>query len=225
MATSQTAAVARHLAQETRRRALALAPHEPEVAPAPPAPRPTLVPEVAEPAVAKPRSVLRTIANVVGLLLTIAAVVFWVMFLRPQSLGGTAAYVLVSGHSMLPRYKTGDLVLVEKHSSYHVGEVIAYHVPKGSPVAGAQVIHRIIGGNGKTGFIVKGDNRTAPDVWHPTNKDVVGAKALRIPDGVLVLTILRSPLLLGLLAASFAFVFILSREGDDDPDETPAPEA
>jgi signal peptidase len=224
MATSQTAAVARHLAQETRRRALALAPPEPEVAPAPPAPTPTLVPKAA-PAVAKPRSAFRTVANVVGLLLTIAAVVFWVMFLRPQSLGGSAAYVLVSGHSMLPRYKTGDLVLVEKHSSYHVGEVIAYHVPKGSPVAGAQVIHRIIGGNGKTGFIVKGDNRTAPDVWHPTNKDVVGAKALRIPDGVLVLTILRSPLLLGLLAASFAFVFILSRESDGEPDETPASEA
>ena len=222
MPTSQTAAVARHLAQETRRRALALAPPEPEVEPAPPLAKPTLVPPAAAPAVAKPRSIPRTIANVVGLILTIAAVVFWVMFLRPQSLGGSAAYVLVSGHSMLPRYKTGDLVLVEKHSSYHVGEVIAYHVPKGSPVAGAQVIHRIIGGNGKTGFIVKGDNRTAPDVWHPTNKDVVGAKALRIPDGVLVLNILRSPLLLGLLAASFAFVFILSRKADDEPDESPA---
>src|ERR1700740_1088325 len=116
--------------------------------------------------------------------LSIAAVLahalFGPFFLRRRSLGAPAGSVLVSGHSMLPRYHTGDMVLVEKQSTYHVGEVIAYHVPKGDPMAGAQVIHRIIGGNATTGWIVQGDNRTAPDVWRPKNGDVVGAKALRI---------------------------------------------
>jgi len=198
-----TAATAtRHLAEETRRLALVVALPEPAVAPRP---------------LARPRSIVHRIVNALGFVLAIAAVAFWALFLRPASLGGPASYVLVSGKSMLPLYHTGDLVLVEKQSSYHVGDVIAYHVPKGDPMAGAQVIHRIIGGNATTGFIVKGDNRTAPDVWHPQLKDVVGAKALRIPDGAIALRYLRSPLLLGLLAASFVFVTIFTRERPEKP--------
>ena len=141
----------------------------------------------------------------------------WFQYLRPQSMGGNAGYVLVSGHSMLPRYKTGDLVLVEHHASYHKGEVIAYHVPKGDPMAGAQVIHRIIGGDAKHGFIVKGDNRTAPDVWHPKPADIVGAKAIRFPDAIVVLQFLRAPMFLAILAACFVFVHVLSRDGDKKP--------
>lgn len=140
------------------------------------------------------------------------ALLFWAFYLCPQSFGGRAGYVLVSGHSMLPRYHTGDLVLVEREASYHVGEVIAYRVPKGDPMAGAQVIHRIVGGDARHGFVVQGDNRTAPDVWRPKPADIVGTKALRIPDAVLVLQFLRSPVLLGLLAACFVFVRVLGRE-------------
>jgi signal peptidase len=156
------------------------------------------------------------VLNAAGLVLTIAAVVFWAMFLRPQSLGGPAAYVLVSGKSMLPRYHTGDLVLVERQSHYHVGQVIAYRVPKGDAMAGAQVIHRIIGGDAKHGFVVQGDNRTAPDVWRPKPTDIVGAKAMRFPNGVVLLQYLRSPLLLALMAASFVFVRVLGFGGEKD---------
>jgi signal peptidase I len=144
-----------------------------------------------------------------GISLAILVCLFWAQYLRPQSLGGRAAYVLVSGKSMLPRYHTGDLVLVERKSSYHVGELIAYRVPKGDPMAGAQVIHRIIGGTAQHGFIVQGDNRTAPDVWRPKAADIVGAKALRIPGAVVVLQFLRSPIFLALLAACFVFVRVL----------------
>src|SRR3954466_6243874 len=150
--------------------------------------------------------------QVLSFALVLAVVLFWAFVLRPQSLGGPAGFVLVSGHSMLPRYHTGDMVVVERHGSYHVGDVIAYHVPKGDPMAGAQVIHRIIGGNPKTGWIVQGDNRTAPDVWRPKNGDLVGAQGVRLPNAVLIMQFLRSPVLLGLLAACFAFVRILGRD-------------
>jgi signal peptidase len=164
--------------------------------------------------------------KVAAIALAVLVCLFWAHYLRPQAFGGSAAYVLVSGKSMLPRYHTGDLVLVEKHSSYHVGELIAYRVPKGDPMAGAQVIHRIIGGDAKHGFIVQGDNRTAPDVWRPKSGDIVGAKALRIPNAVLILQFLRSPLFLALLAACFVFVRVLvpgdgeaeSAEQDADKD-------
>jgi signal peptidase I len=148
-----------------------------------------------------------------GAALVVLVCLFWAQYLRPQSLGGHAGYVLVSGQSMEPRYHTGDLVLVEKHARYHPGEVIAYRVPKGDPMAGAQVIHRIVGGDAKHGFIVRGDNRTAPDVWRPRDADIVGAKALRLPGAIVVLQYLRSPVFLGILAAAFVFVNVLSGGG------------
>jgi signal peptidase I len=148
--------------------------------------------------------------------LVVLTCLFWMHFLRPESLGGRAGYVLVSGQSMEPRYHTGDLVLVHRYSSYHVGEVIAYRVPKGDAMAGSQVIHRIIGGGAKRGFVVQGDNRTQPDVWRPKPADVVGTKTLRIPNAIVVLQYLRSPIFLALLAACFVFVHVLSRAGKDE---------
>jgi signal peptidase I len=168
------------------------------------------------PAPARSGTALRRANRIASVALVLVLLLFWAQYLRPQSLGGRAGYVLVSGESMLPRYKTGDLVLVERHSSYHVGQVIAYHVPKGDPMAGAQVIHRIIGGDAKRGFVVQGDNRTAPDVWRPKPGDIVGAKTLRIPHAIVVLQYLRSPVFLGILAAAFVFVHVLLRGRDEE---------
>jgi len=202
------------LLHETRSGAAVAAP-----APAPVAPPPEPAPVAAAPAAprAHRRVTVKSVVNFAGLLLVLASIVFWALVLRPQSLGGPAGYVLVSGRSMLPRYHTGDLVLVEKQAHYHVGEVIAYHVPKGDPMAGDQVIHRIVGGDAEHGFVVKGDNRTAPDVWRPKPSDIVGAKLLRIPQAVDVLQFLRSPLLLALMAASFVFVRVLGFGGGEKP--------
>ena len=157
---------------------------------------------------------VRTIA-LVAAQLAFAVALLW--FCWPQNLGGRAGWVMVSGTSMLPRFHTGDLVLVEHRSSYHVGEVIAYRVPKGEVGAGHVVIHRIIGGNGTTGWQVQGDNRTAPDLWHPTNHDVIGGKQLRIPDAWFVLRIFHMPVLLGLFAGLGVF-FWIALSGDEEPE-------
>lgn len=141
------------------------------------------------------------------------AVGLW--FGLPQALGGRADWVLVSGTSMLPRLHTGDLVLVERRSSYHVGEVVAYRIHHGEIGAGHVVIHRIVGGNGRTGWTMKGDNRTAPDLWHPTDADVLGEKALRIPDAWFVLRVFHMPVLLALFAAFGAFIWIAFGEGGE----------
>src|SRR5438034_11407927 len=109
------------------------------------------------------RGAFQHVNTAAGIALLLLVCIFWAQFLRPQALGGNAGYVLVSGQSMEPRYHTGDMVLVERHSSYRVGEVIAYRVPKGDPMAGSQVIHRIIGGDGVHGFGRQGDNRTGAD--------------------------------------------------------------
>jgi signal peptidase len=147
--------------------------------------------------------------------LAFVAALLW--FCLPQSVGGRAGWVLVSGTSMLPRLHTGDLVLVEHQSGYRVGDVIAYRVPKGEVGAGHVVIHRIIGGNGRTGWRMKGDNRSAPDLWYPTNHDVIGAKQLRIPNAWFVLRIFHMPVLLAIVAA-FGVFFWIAFLGDGKPD-------
>src|SRR4051794_6818652 len=86
---------------------------------------------------------LKTFALIAAQLAFVAALLW---FCLPQALGGRAGWVLVSGTSMLPRFHTGDLVLVERRSSYHVGEVVAYHIPQATVGAGNVVIHRIVGG-------------------------------------------------------------------------------
>ncbi len=152
-------------------------------------------------------------------------VVACLWFGLPQRLGGRADWVMVSGTSMLPRFHTGDLVLVEHRSSYHVGEVVAYRVPEHDIGAGHVVIHRIIGGNGTTGWTIEGDNRTAPDLWYPTNHDVIGAKELRIPDAWFVLRVFHMPVLLALFAAFGVFFWIAfgvggEAEADREGNET-----
>jgi signal peptidase I len=164
------------------------------------------------PRLARLRDATERTNKAAGIALAVLVCLFWAQYLRPQTLGGNAGYVLVSGRSMLPHYKTGDLVLVERHAGYHVGEVIAYRVPKPDPMAGAQVIHRIIGGDARHGFVVQGDNRTAPDVWRPHPRDIVGSKALRIPQAIVILQFLRAPVFLALLAACFVFVHVLARD-------------
>ena len=150
--------------------------------------------------------------------LALVATLLW--FCLPQALGGRAGWVLVSGTSMLPHLHSGDLVLVEHRSSYRVGQVVAYRVPKGEVGAGHVVIHRIVGGNGRTGWKLQGDNRTAPDLWYPTNHDVLGAQLLRIPHAWVVLRFLHTPLFLALLAGCGIFVLIaFAGNGESDARE------
>jgi signal peptidase I len=176
----------------------------------------TLHPTLPKPRLALPKVLLPLVK--LAALAALVAACLW--FALPQSLGGRAAWVLVSGTSMLPRLHTGDLVLVERRPSYHVGEVVAYRVPKGQVGAGHVVIHRIVGGNGRTGWRMKGDNRTAPDLWYPTNRDVIGAKGLRIPDAWFVLRIFHMPLLLALFAGCGVFFWIaLSDGGETDAED------
>lgn len=152
--------------------------------------------------------------------LGLVAAMLW--FCLPQSLGGRAGWVVISGTSMLPHMHTGDLALVERQSSYHVGEVVAYRVPKGQVGAGYEVIHRIVGGNAKKGWTMQGDNRTLPDLWHPHNSDIVGARLLWIPKAYLLLRFLHTPLLLGLLAGFGIFFKILLSDSEDEKGDAEA---
>jgi signal peptidase len=145
------------------------------------------------------------------LALTLAAVGAWAFALRPTSLGGPATYVVVRGDSMLPGFHSGDLVLLLSQPSYRVGDVVGYGVPRGEVGAGHVVLHRLVGGDGTSGFAVQGDNNPAPDPWLPRAGDVRGRLWLLLPGFGTAISILHQPAVLAALAVSLLVVVALSR--------------
>jgi signal peptidase I len=117
-------------------------------------------------------------------------------------LTGRVGYVVTDGISMEPLYHTGDLVVVAHASSYHVGEIVAYH---GDLDGHLVVLHRIVGGNATSGFDMKGDNNHSIDPIHPKASQVIGRAILHIPKvGILM----KSPELRALIALVIVVVLL-----------------
>lgn len=124
-------------------------------------------------------------------------------FLAPPQLGGSSSYVITYGTSMEPAYHAGDLVVVRKASSYHVGEIVAY---RNGQLGGHVVMHRIIGyANGHYAF--KGDNNNFVDSYHPTQSDLVGRKWVHLPAAGKALRAVHGPRLF-LIAGALALLLI-----------------
>jgi signal peptidase I len=179
------------------------------------------------PSVAVPRTIprrrsfrWRRLLAILNVAVTIGALGFWFVALRPQSLGGPAQFVMVAGTSMLPTLKTGDVVVVRAQADYHVGDIVAYRIPKGDPAAGGRVIHRIIGGSGTRGYEIQGDNRKSADLWHPRNADVLGKVWIRLPQAARVAVFLRAPLVLASLAAGLIFALVVGGGREEEREET-----
>lgn len=167
-----------------------------------------------------------SLARILSSLLLALAVGGWLVVLRPVNLGGPAGYLWVSGVSMLPTLQSGDLVVTQRQDRYAIGDVLAYHVPRGQPGAGAIVIHRLVGGSPSTGYTMKGDNKNLPDEWHPRQSDVVGKLWITLPGGAKYIQVLRSPTVFAPLVAALVVVLILlggSRPKDRRAEEAPAP--
>jgi len=146
-------------------------------------------------------------------LATLILVGAWIAFLRPTIFGGPATYLLVSGQSMEPTIHAGSLVILVGASSYHRGEVVAYRIPDGDPASGLNVIHRITGGSGEAGFIMRGDNTNATDLWRPRTDDILGTPVFVIPGAMPVLLFLRSPIIIASLAAALSIYLLLGLWG------------
>jgi signal peptidase len=144
----------------------------------------------------------------VGAMLAILA--FWVVILRPQSLGGSAMYIVVRGTSMLPTYENGDLVIVQSAPSYVAGDSVAYRVPAGDIGEGHVIIHRITGGDGTDGFLLQGDNNDAVDPWTPRATDIVGKSWAVVPGVGRVIAMIHQPVIAGGLAAGVMVTLILA---------------
>ncbi|MEU4158796.1 S24 family peptidase [Actinoplanes sp. NPDC026670] len=109
------------------------------------------------------------------------------------------SYVITRGVSMQPTYSQGDLVFVIKSHSYESGQIAAYHSPDGT----FEVLHRIIGGDADSGYVLKGDNNAAVDPPKPTAAQIIGKAVLHIPKGGTWLQPILSPTGLGMIGFLF----------------------
>jgi signal peptidase I len=141
---------------------------------------------------------------------TAAVLAIWVVLLRPQSLGGSALYIVIRGTSMLPTYQNGDLVVMQSAPTYATGDAIAYRVPSGEIGEGHVIVHRITGGDGTDGFLVQGDNNDAVDPWVPRTTDIAGKSWLVVPGVGRLVTMIHQPVVAGGLAAGVMVFLILA---------------
>jgi signal peptidase I len=117
--------------------------------------------------------------------------VAWFILLRPVFLGGSATYIIVSGASMEPGLRSGDLAVLHRQADYQPGDVVVFGVG-----GGGAVIHRIIGGDSEEGFQTQGDNQSRPDLWRPTLDDIGGKLWFSVPGVGRFIDHLQQPLAL-----------------------------
>ncbi|MCW2774406.1 MAG: hypothetical protein JWN91_2732 [Nocardioides sp.] len=110
-------------------------------------------------------------------------------------LRGSVALVETHGNSMSPRITTGDLVIVAERSTYHQGEVVAYHSRDLREV----VLHRIKAIHGGH-YTFRGDHNDFDDAEQPEAGQLIGREVVHIPGGGVWLDRLEAPHTLALVA-------------------------
>jgi len=127
-----------------------------------------------------------------NLILFMGLAVIWIAF-APVKIGGQTSYVMVNGISMEPNYHTGDLVIIRKAQAYQIGDVVTYRDAE----MGAYVIHRIIGIE-QGQFVIKGDNNSWIDAYHPAPAEIVGKQWIYAPKAGRIMQWFRKPVNLSL---------------------------
>jgi signal peptidase I len=149
-------------------------------------------------------------------LFLLAALASFLLSRYPNVLGGQVRMVVISGISMKPHLRTGDVVLVRKQAHYRPGDVVAYKIPNGSPGAGHVVIHRVLERLQGGSLVTKGDNVSAPDFWHPRPGWILGREWLTVPKVGYGFAYARTA---PELAAIFALFVIYALAGYTKPQE------
>jgi signal peptidase I len=116
--------------------------------------------------------------TIIGYALAAVLVTFSVM----SATGYVKARVVLTG-SMQPTINPGDIVITAPVSRVEpkIDDVAAYQARRfdGAPVG--VFTHRIINGDGQSGWVLKGDNNPSPDIQKPTNSDILGVVIFVIP--------------------------------------------
>jgi signal peptidase I len=128
----------------------------------------------------------------------------WIAF-APTQVGGLAAYVIVIGNSMEPKFHIGDLIIAHRELTYEVGDAIVYQ----NPQLKSFVFHRVIAQESGH-YILKGDNNSWVDTYQPAHEEVIGKLWLHLPRGGLAIQKIRSPFAMAVIAGVAGAVFATS---------------
>ncbi len=123
------------------------------------------------------------------------------------------SYVIVSGNSMEPGHRLGDLVLTRSKPEYGIDQKVVYQHPQIG-----FVFHRIIDQD-YDGFILKGDNNDWLDSYQPTKTEIVGKYWFMIPGAGNIIQKLREPAyfagFISIIVITISSLFIFT--GQDNP--------
>jgi signal peptidase I len=131
---------------------------------------------------------------VLAAILLVLLAAAWLV-LAPIQFGGQAAYVIVDGRSMEPRFHLGDLVIVRRVQSYQINDIVAYN----NASLKRYVFHRIIDA-ADDHFVLKGDNNDWIDSYQPARSELVGRFWVHIPGAGRLVLWSRRPLNMGIMA-------------------------
>jgi signal peptidase I len=110
--------------------------------------------------------------KVVGIVISI----LFLLVLAPAQLGGRMTYAIITGNSMEPGFKRGDLILALSQAKYSTDDIVLYDHPEIG-----LVFHRIIGVENNH-FVFKGDNNSWIDSFQAAHSEIRGKHWLTIPN-------------------------------------------
>lgn len=154
--------------------------------------------------------------KVLGWIVFVLVILATYLLAGPTSLGGPASYVVVTGTSMEPTYRDGDLVIALEAGSYRPGQAIVYDAPIGEHFS---VVHRIVRST-EGGYVTQGDNRAGPDEWIAPRDAIYGAVRFHIPHGGTVLRYIRQPVSVFATVAGLLTFAILKKSSKETPPST-----
>jgi len=147
-------------------------------------------------------------------------VVAWlfVAFLLSFSLlniSGAIKSQIVLTASMSPTINPGDMVISTspERVAPEVGDVVVYSGKRFDCTKVASFAHRIIAGNGQTGFTVKGDNNPSADTQQPVLSEIEGVVLVTIP---FVGQLLNPQIFVLLLLCAFGLWLIVDAFRDEE---------
>ena len=123
-------------------------------------------------------------------------------------------YAVVMSGSMEPAYSTGDLVILRPVRDIHVGDVVAFSTPRGTPGFPPRILHRGVEyDRAGARLTTKGDANPDTDPFKVGLESLLGeATGFKVPSGGYVILFLQSrygKIWIAIIALGFAYPTIV----------------
>ena len=155
------------------------------------------------------RSALRTVANVLGVLLLVGLVAPFVVYGVPQVVGADYSFVVLSG-SMEPAMSPGDAIVVREAAPGEIAErdVITFRTDSETPTT-----HRVIDvieRDGTVAYVTKGDANEDPDSGTVSHEQVLGEVLVTLPLLGYVVRFVNTPVGFAVVVVGPLVAFVIS---------------